>query len=98
HSCAAIHDTAGVSSSYRSVFAKGRLQFCQSIHRRLGTPVIVFGERVSCCFAASVLQWHRHEFLLQSSSFVSIVSALLRTQRELILHLASDSLLLAVQF
>ncbi len=99
HYCgAAVDDATRVSRSDRAALAEGRAQFCQAFHRGLGAPVIVFGEHFAGHFAPRTLQRNRHQLFLQPALFVGGIGGLLRAKRELILHLAGDALLFAIEF
>ncbi len=59
--------------------------------------MVVFGEHLARGLAFAVAQRDRREFFLQASGLVGVVSTFLRAQREFVLRLAGDSLLLSVK-
>ena len=59
--------------------------------------MVVFGEHLARGLAAAIAQRDRRQLFLQASGLVGVVGALLRAQRELVLHLARDALLLGVK-
>ena len=69
----------------------------QALHRRLRTAMVVFGEHLARRLAVAIAQRHRRQLFLQASGLVGGVGALLRAQRELVLHLARDALLLGIE-
>ena len=60
--------------------------------------MIILRQRLPRGLALMIPQRHRHNFFLQTPRLVRIVRTLLRTQRKLILHLARNRMLRAVQF
>src|SRR3954467_1552580 len=60
--------------------------------------MIVFVESFARSLATLIEKLHRDSLFLQSTRLVSCVGTLLRAQRKFILHLASNSLLLGVNF
>jgi hypothetical protein len=60
--------------------------------------MIVFIQALGGELALRVLQLHRNQFFLESARFVSRIGSLLGAQCQLILRLASNALLLAIQF
>src|SRR5256885_17114065 len=93
----ARNDPTSLNRRDRPVLPKGRLHFRQPFHRSLGTPVIILRQRLPRGLALMIPQRHRHNFFLQTPRLVRIVRTLLGTQRKLILHLARNLMLRAVQ-
>ena len=97
HRRPAIHNAARVPRRHRPSFPECRTQLCQSLDRRLRTPVIVFGEHLARWLAFVIAQWNRRQLFLQTPSFICRIRQLLRAQRKFILRLPRDPLLLAIQ-
>ena len=59
--------------------------------------MIVLGKHLARRLALAIAQRDRRQLFLQAPGFVGSVGILLRAQRELVLHLARDAVLLAVE-
>ena len=59
--------------------------------------MVVLGKHLTRRLAFAIAQRDRRQLFLKPSRLVGIVGALLRAQRELVLHLARDALLLGVK-
>ena len=82
----------------RAVLAECRFQLGQTFHGGLRTAMIVFAQRLAGWLTLAILERHRNQLFLQPAVFIRGVRRLLRAQRELILRLPRDALLLPVKF
>ena len=96
HGRCAIDNTAGVAGGDGAVFAERRAQLGQAFHGGLRTPVIIFGQLLASRLALRIPQRHRSQLFLNASFFVGGIGAVLRAEREFVLRLAGNSLLLGV--
>src|SRR6266849_255854 len=97
HHCGgAVDNPARVPRRYSSILPKSSPQLRQAFHRRLWTPVVVFSQHLSRRLALRIPHRNRRQLFLHASGFVRLIGLLLRAQRELVLRLPRDALLLAV--
>src|SRR6266403_1506576 len=95
HGRTAIDDPASVPRRNRPILSKRRPQLGEPFHRGLRTPVIILRKHLG--LTLPIFHRYRNNLLRQTPFLVSSIRRLLGPQRELILHLASDPLLLAVK-
>src|SRR5215470_154520 len=88
-----VDNAARISGGHGSFFAEGGSQLGQSFKRAVRTQVIIFLKHLAGGIAPPILERYRRYFFAQTARFLRFCRALLRAQREFILHLAGDALL-----